>query len=308
MNPLVSIVIPVYNGADYLEDAIRSVLDQTYDRIELIVLDDGSTDGTPLLLDKYKHRLVAGRHANMGQANTLNKGWELSTGDLLSYLSADDVLLPGAVESAVRELAGNESAILVYCDYNLIDAASLHIRRVHTPDYSYEDLAVKLICQPGPGVFFRRRAFAAAGGWSGEFRQMPDFEYWLRIGLLGEFCKISEVHALYRVHEQSQTFAMVSEARAEEPVRIMTAYFASQSAIPESVRRRRNEALSNACLLSARLHIRSNRIGQGLRMAGKAFRLHPANALAFRTFRLLANALIQRPALKLLERIRRGRR
>lgn len=308
MEPLVSIVIPVYNGADYLEEAICSVLEQTYASIELIVLDDGSTDRTPYILQKYSHVLVAGRHDNMGQSKTLNKGWELSRGDILSYLSADDKLLPRAVEEAVRELSRSDEVVLTYCDYNLIDAESRHIRKVQAPDFSYEDMAIRLVCQPGPGVFFRRSAYIQAGGWSGQFRQMPDFDYWLRLGLLGPFRRIPQVHALYRVHEQSQTFAMVAEARAGEPVAIMTAYFDKQQGVPAHIRRRRRQALSNACLLSARLHIKSNRLGQGLRISADALRLYPRNLLSFRTFRLLTNALINRPIHQMLHRLRKSGR
>src|SRR5690349_6912099 len=95
--PLVSIVIPSYNHARYLAAAIESVLAQDHPRVELIVIDDGSTDGSAAVLEKYRGRFHWEVQRNQGQAATMNRGWRLSRGEILAYLSADDVLLPQAV-------------------------------------------------------------------------------------------------------------------------------------------------------------------------------------------------------------------
>ena len=97
LSPLVSIVIPAYNHDRYLGEAIDSILGQDYPNVELIVLDDGSTDGTRQILESYHSRFYWESHKNMGQANTLNKGWRMSKDDLLGYLSADDVLFSQAI-------------------------------------------------------------------------------------------------------------------------------------------------------------------------------------------------------------------
>ena len=110
--PLVSIVIPAYNHATYLDEAIQSILKQDYPNIELIVLDDGSTDNTRAVLAKYAGMFHWETHKNMGQANTLNKGWQMSKGEVLSYLSADDVLLPHAVSTSMKYLRGD--VVLTY--------------------------------------------------------------------------------------------------------------------------------------------------------------------------------------------------
>ena len=80
--PKVSIVVPAYNHARYLPEAIDSILGQTYPSVELIVLDDGSTDDTINVLNKYGDQIVWESHQNMGQARTLNKGWAISTGEI----------------------------------------------------------------------------------------------------------------------------------------------------------------------------------------------------------------------------------
>ena len=139
-SPVVSIVIPAYNLARYLGETIESILNQDYPNIELIVLDDGSTDDTRRVLEKYAGRIYMESQLNMGQVNTLNKGWRMSKGDILGFISADDTLLPGAVGKAVACLAANSDAVLTYCDFNLIDANSRIIRRVTTPELSFADM------------------------------------------------------------------------------------------------------------------------------------------------------------------------
>src|SRR5467141_3012420 len=118
-NPLVSIVIPCYNQGRYLQQAIESVLSQEYSRIELIVLDDGSMDDTRAVLARYAGKFHHEAHANMGQARTLNKGWGMSKGEFLSYLAADDFLLPGAVRTSVEKLVASPRIVLTYCDFNV---------------------------------------------------------------------------------------------------------------------------------------------------------------------------------------------
>ena len=98
----VSIVIPAYNHGRYLAEAIDSVLEQDYSNIELIVLNDGSTDSTGMVLDRYGDKFFWQTQENIGQAKTLNKGWSIAKGDILSYLSADDVLEKDAVSTSIK--------------------------------------------------------------------------------------------------------------------------------------------------------------------------------------------------------------
>jgi glycosyltransferase involved in cell wall biosynthesis len=123
--PKVSIVIPAYNHANYLDAAIQSVLKQDYPNIELIVLDDGSTDNTHQVLESYGNQFYWETQKNMGQANTLNKGWRMAKGDILAYLSADDVLLPQATSDSVKCLLANPRSVLCYGDFELIDSQEL---------------------------------------------------------------------------------------------------------------------------------------------------------------------------------------
>jgi glycosyltransferase involved in cell wall biosynthesis len=291
--PLVSIVIPAFNGAVYVGEAIESVLGQSYENVELIVLDDGSTDDTPNVVRRYHGKLYHERHANIGQAATLNRGWEIAEGDYLAYLSCDDALLRDAVGRSAEFLLRHREAVLSYCDYYLMNEESQVIRRVYTPEFSYWDLVVKGICAPGPGVFFRREGLNKSGLWDTTLRQTPDYDYWLRLGLHGTFVRIPEPLAKFRVHGKSQSFAETDIARSEEIIRVMHRYFEMEG-IPEDVLVARMQALSNAHILAARLHLRAGRYRFVIRNLVIAMRLHALSFFSFRTYKVLGNGVLYR--------------
>ena len=305
--PVVSIIIPAHNHARYLAQSIESVLDQSYPAIELIVLDDGSTDNTREVLTGYQNRFLWESHANRGQAATLNKGWAMAKGDILGYLSADDRLLPQAVATAVAHLDARPEAVLAYCDFNLIGADAGKIRRVHAPPYCYLDMVTRTVCHPGPGAFFRREAHKAAGGWDAQLRQWPDYAYWLQLGLQGPFIHIPEVLAEFRVHEASQTFTKLAFERAEEPIRILERYYARNAHLPQQIAGAQPQALSSAYLASAQLHLRSARYATATARLLSAGRLHWRNLLTPRAVRLCLHGLLARPVLLFWSKLSRHR-
>lgn len=297
-SPSVSIIIPAYNHADYLARAIDSVLAQDYP-VELIVLDDGSTDATREVLAKHTGRFYWESHQNIGQAATLNKGWLMSKGDILGYLSADDFLLPDAVRLTVAALQSAPAAVVAYCDFELVDPNDKVIRYVRTADFSLEDMLSQLSCPPGPGALFRRSAFEATGGWNPALRLMADFEYWLRLALLGKFVRIPRALAAWRVHSASQSFAGVSPERAVEPVRIISEYFARPD-FPSQLLHLEKSANARARLVTAQLHARSGRYMSAAAMFYQGCMTSPRVLFAFETWRLVANAFFQQPAYRLL--------
>jgi len=288
--PLVSIVIPCYNQAGFLRQAIDSVLAQDYAPIELLLVDDGSSDGSRELMLQYRDRCSVIAQPNAGQASAINRGWAQARGTFLAYLAADDYLLPGAVRRSVECLQREADAVLCYCDFLLVDPASRLVRRVAAPEFSRRDMVTRLICAPGPGAFLRRAAGERAGPWNERLRQIPDFEFWLRLAAEGRFCRIPEALAAYRVHDGSQSFAPVSAERAAEPVAVMQEYFRLGRA-PRELRDLQDESLGNAQVLSARLHLRSGRFADALRLLWAALRRYPVNFLRLRTWHLIVNGL-----------------
>lgn len=302
-SPLVSIVVPSYNMAGYVSETIDSILAQDYPAIELIVLDDGSTDETRAVLEKYSGRVYWESQQNMGQVDALTKGWRLAKGEILGFVSADDCLLPGAVTQAVEVLRANPAAVLSYCDFVLIDGQSRVIRTVRAPDYDYDEMVLKFVCPPGPGAFFRRSAYEQAGPLNKAARVMLDYDYWVRLGLVGPFVRIPQVLAAYRVHETSQTFAGFDESKAGEPVDIITRLYAS-GALPERLQARKDEALANAYLVSSQLNFRAGRVRAGFRQLDLARRHHPRALFSRKAARLALNVAFNRFGHRFLARVR----
>jgi glycosyltransferase involved in cell wall biosynthesis len=301
--PPVSLVIPAYNHGRYLEEAIESALAQDYPALELIVLDDGSRDNTREVLERYGTRFRWETHANMGQSATLTKGWKMASGEILGYLSADDRLEPHAVSESVQRLLAEPGAAATYCDFVLIDPHSRVIRAVRTPDFNYREMLLTVTCPPGPGAFFRRAAYEKAGPWDSRLRQMPDYDFWLRLGLQGQFVRIDKVLAGFRVHEASQTYGAVSAERAAEPVQIVSRLF-ERADVPPQLAALRDVAVAHAELVCAQLHLRAGRFRDGWRALARARVLHPSALRSLRTVHVLGNAALNRVGHRILWRLK----
>jgi len=244
-HPLVSVITPAYNRADYLEEVIQSVLAQDYPNVEYLVLDDGSTDGTPAILERYRDRIRASRHANMGETRTVNRGFELATGDIIGVINSDDPLLPGAISRSVDAFVANPTLVVTYPDWNMIDAKGALIRTVRPPDYDYVDMLRWHHCLPGPGAFFRREVAERLGGRDPQFRFIADFDFWLRAGLLGPFAHIPEVLATFRSHPSGASSASRGRRMAQEHLDLVRKIYALPD-LPERARAVRREAFSSA--------------------------------------------------------------
>lgn len=299
--PLVSIVVPAYNHAGYLHQCIESVLAQTYHPIELIVLDDGSTDTTGEILQSYGTRFQWESHANMGQSATLTKGWAMSRGEIIGYLSADDVLKPEAVTCAVEALNQHPDIVATYSDFDLIDDSSRAVRTVAVLEFRPQDLVLDLVCQPGPGAFFRESAYRKAGPWDPALRQNPDLDFWLRLSLHGNFLRIPKVLAGFRVHEGSATYQSTNVARADEPMTIAQR-FAGLPQLPNWIVQNRRRIMATGYIASAQLHLRAGRLWTTMQRIFSAMRLSPGTVFSGRSAHLLTSAIVGR----VLHRARSG--
>jgi glycosyltransferase involved in cell wall biosynthesis len=286
-SPCVTIVIPAYQAADTIGEALASLFAQTYTNLEIIVVDDGSSDETAEILQqaatKSDGRMRSFRQENAGQAAALNAGWRQASGAYLGYLGADDVLYASAIAKMVQFLEAHPEFVGAYPDYDLIDADSKVIRRIHAPDYDARDLVERFICQPGPGALFRRAAFERTGGWNSSLRQMPDFDFWLRLSHYGALARVAEPLGGFRVHERSQTFAAPSVSKSEEPPILMAAFLAEATAGRWNAAR----AMAWSHIVAARLHLRAGRLRPSLRHLKKALGYHAAIIIQPRFWRLI---------------------
>jgi glycosyltransferase involved in cell wall biosynthesis len=243
--PLVTVITPAYNRAEYLGEVIDSVLAQDYPEIEYIVLDDGSTDATPEVMERYDGRIVARSHENIGETQTVNVGLSMARGEIVGVVNSDDPLLPGAIRRVVEALDSNDDVVVVYPDWNMIDSQGDLVQAVHTHDYHYSDMLRWHHCVPGPGAFFRRRIIEPLEGRDPQFRYVADFDFWLRAGLLGPFHRIPETLATFRLHAGGASSTGQGFEMAEEHIRLVEKIFGIAD-LPKEIRAVRREAFSSA--------------------------------------------------------------
>jgi glycosyltransferase involved in cell wall biosynthesis len=257
--PLVTIITPAYNRASYLEETIKSVLDQGYPNLEYIVLNDGSTDNTEEVLKKCQDKIIWQTHANMGETRTVNKGLGMAHGELICILNSDDLLFPGSIFSAVEFMQSHPDILVGYPDWDFIDPDSVATGHVQVPEYDYLYSLKQHHCIVGPGAFIRRTAIELAGVRDTEFRYVADFEYWLRLGLYGKFARIPRTLASFRVHPDSATVSLRSTTMAEEHIRLIKKFYEHKELSPEILRVRK-QALSSANMVASLVTGKSRRL------------------------------------------------
>ena len=203
--PLVSIVTPTLNQARYLEETIRSVEEQDYPRVEHLVIDGGSTDGTLEILSRHPQlRWVSGPDG--GQAHAIGRGFELASGRIFAWLNSDDLYLPGAVAEAVDALSGGNCA-LVYGGWRQIDEHGTVLKDVHPKPWDHNALLERMNFVPQPAAFFTREAYESVGGIDTRYRYAMDLDLWMRLGARFNVCCIDPILAAFRLHPESKTMA-----------------------------------------------------------------------------------------------------
>jgi glycosyltransferase involved in cell wall biosynthesis len=203
--PLVSIVTPSFQQADYLRAAIESVLGQDYPRIEYQVFDGGSKDGSVEILRSYGARFFWTSSPDGGQAAAINAGLRRAQGEIVAFLNSDDVLLPGAVSSAVRHLTDHPAIDVVYGRASMVDMGGQLLRPFPTQAFDAR-VFIEHCFISQPASFWRRTLHDRIGYFSTEFDDTLDYEFWIRAMLAGsQFEYIDEEWALAREHLGAKT-------------------------------------------------------------------------------------------------------
>lgn len=209
--PQVSVIIPTYNRKEYLQLAIESVLGQTYDDYEIIVVDDGSSDGTGAAIEaRYGERVRYLWQENQGESVARNRGIELAQGDYLALLDSDDLWLPTKLARQVYAMDSDPIAVLTFAlswtvdgEGQVVDMPSLH-QAGEEPDLSLESLYLKNPIYGASTVMMRRAAVVEVGAFDRAIRYGEDWDLWLRLRQQGSFLFLNEPLTFVRRHANAQ--------------------------------------------------------------------------------------------------------
>jgi glycosyltransferase involved in cell wall biosynthesis len=203
-SPLVSVITPSLNSAQFLEATIQSVLAQDYPGIEYLVIDGGSTDGTLDILRSHADRLTYVSGRDDGAADAINKGFAKSQGEILAWLGADDTYLPGAVSKVVQAFAAHPDAAVVYGEGYWIGPRGEVLGRYPTAPYDPKMFTRECsVCQPA--CFIRRDAMETVGMLNLELRASFDYDLWIRLAKQYQFVHLLEYLANSRMHPGNKT-------------------------------------------------------------------------------------------------------
>lgn len=200
-DPLVSVIVPCYNGAAFLEEALRSALAQSYAGVEVVVVDDGSTDSSPEIARRFPVRYI--HQENRGLSEARNTGIRESRGSYLVFLDADDRLKPKAIETGLEALALHPDCAMAVGDHVFIAANGSYLAnstKEGPVESHYAALLKSNFIEMISSVLFRRSIFDTVGGFNATLRVAEDYELYLRIARALPICCHATIVAEYRKH------------------------------------------------------------------------------------------------------------
>ncbi|WP_420627695.1 glycosyltransferase family 2 protein [Candidatus Leptofilum sp.] len=228
--PRVSVIVPVYNGAAHIVETVESVLAQTYTDLELIVVDDGSTDGTADLLRPYRGQIRLIQQENQGVSAARNYGLRLALGDFVLFLDGDDVLYPDKLAQQVATLEEDHLLGAVHSGWRLVDEYGRPLRNVQ-PWAQTATLDLKAWLQWKPvflgAMLFRRSWLQRIDGFRSDLRQAEDTDFLLRLSLAGCRMRWLEVMTIdYRQHGAGVT--QNGRRQAKDMLTVLADFFSRQ--------------------------------------------------------------------------------
>lgn len=211
--PKVSVIMPVYNTAPYLENAVRSILQQSFADFELIAIDDGSTDGSGEMLERLAAedaRIRVLHQQNGGVPKALNAGLKAARGMYIARMDSDDEAHPHRFNRQVAALDARPDVVVLGTQFRLIDPEGRPLKVMHMPLdhasldrklYEKQELA---ICHPS--AMIRADALERIGGYDETFSSAQDIDLFLRLAEVGELANLDDVLMHYRIHTRSKGY------------------------------------------------------------------------------------------------------
>ena len=218
--PKISIVMPCYNHAEFIEKSILSVLNQNYPNIELIIIDGGSTDGTVEIIKKYKQYIAFWiSEKDQGQSDALNKGFKHCTGEIYGWLNSDDIYLPNAFKNAVSVLKKNADKKIVFGDWLSINNEDSIIDHNHAFDFNLNHFKYEGFHLNAQSMFWQRSVHDNFSGFQINLHNCMDYQMILEFGINeGEqsFVRIPKILGAFRRYEGQKSAGMIPNVIKEQ--------------------------------------------------------------------------------------------
>ena len=274
---LVSIITPSFNQALFLEQTLRSVLDQDYPSVEYIVIDGASTDGSVDIIKRYSDRLAWWvSEKDQGQGQAINKGIARAKGEILGWINSDDYYLPQAISSAVKIFEDDPDVAMAYGDMLAVDQNGATTNVLRYKQYSLEDLlCFQIIGQPA--VFFRREVYEKVGGLDTNLHFMLDHHLWIRIAQQGKILYVPQTWAAARYHPQAKNRLKPVEFGIEA-FRILD-WMKSEPDLSQAFAKIEKRARASVLRVKARYRLDAGQSSAALRAWFQALFIHPPTAL-----------------------------
>lgn len=279
-----SVVIPAYNCAGFLAEAIDSALAQTLVPHEVIVVDDGSTDDTPSVLASYAHRIKTVRQANAGVSATRNHGASLATGDLVAFLDADDAWYPEKLRKQAQLFASDGTIGLVHCGMDEVDDAGrlLQRRLDGLAGWVLEEMLLfrrAVVLGAGSTAMLPRELFQELGGFDERLSTSADWDLCYRVARRHSIGFVPESLVKYRIRRASMHFNIRVMERD-----MLLAYAKAFGEATPAIQRLRRPAYGALHAVLAGSFFQARQYGPFLSHAGKSLLHTPSIALRFAAF------------------------
>ena len=242
--PLISVVIPVFNGEKTIKETIDSVLKQTFTDFELLVINDGSQDLTVEVVEKIQDsRIQVYSYQNAGLAASRNRGIDRSTGEYIAFIDADDMWTPDKLEAQFNALKSHPEAAVAYSWTDYIDEYSQFLGKgghITVNGNIYPHLLLTDLLENGSNPLIRKQAFIEVGNFDESLSAAEDWDMLLRLAIRYHFIAVSSPQVLYRISSNSMSFNVLQQER--ESLKVIERAF---NQAPESLQYLKKPSLAN---------------------------------------------------------------
>lgn len=215
--PLISVVMPAHNAQKYISGAIESILNQTFNNFELIIINDSSTDRTLTIVKSFSKKdsriRIVNNDTRFNIARTLNKGIALAKSNIIARMDADDIAFPERLERQYKVITSSKNIAVIGSNIVIIDAGGSEKGTRNYPHLSKDLKKCLFRYSPfaHPVVMFRKNMFEEVGGYNPKYSPTEDLDLWFRLGRKHEFKSIPEPLLKYRIYERSSSHKAIKD-------------------------------------------------------------------------------------------------